>query len=135
MFFDNASTTRIDDEIIDRLSDFNNEYFYNPGALYADGLKTKYKSYKLQKRTFIVRFLRFITVFCKYLQKRKSVFGGQRNKLRDSFLQGRLAKGVTCLQAIRRLSEGRKQALSSRTARQARRQGFEKTVSRNQSSL
>lgn len=33
-FFDNASTTRISQKIIDELSEFNNNYFYNPGASY-----------------------------------------------------------------------------------------------------
>lgn len=33
-FFDNASTTRISQKIIDELSNFNNDYYYNPGASY-----------------------------------------------------------------------------------------------------
>lgn len=41
MFFDNASTTKIDDEIINQLSQINNEYFYNPGGLYRSGRKSK----------------------------------------------------------------------------------------------
>lgn len=41
MFFDNASTTQISKQIIDELSEFNNEYFYNPGALYKAGMDSK----------------------------------------------------------------------------------------------
>ena len=41
MFFDNASTTKIDKEIIDRFSYINDEYFYNPGGLYAEGRKSR----------------------------------------------------------------------------------------------
>lgn len=41
MFFDNASTTRVDDEIMKGLNDINNEYFYNPGGLYNGGRKSK----------------------------------------------------------------------------------------------
>lgn len=34
MFFDNASTTKIDDQIIDSFKKLNDEYYYNPGGLY-----------------------------------------------------------------------------------------------------
>lgn len=41
MFFDNASTTMVDETIIDKLKKFNKDYFYNPGALYKTGQKSK----------------------------------------------------------------------------------------------
>lgn len=37
MFFDNASTTKIDDSIMADLQKLNSDYFYNPGALYKNG--------------------------------------------------------------------------------------------------
>ena len=41
MFFDNASTTKVDDYIINGLEEFNNEHFYNPGGLYAKGRESR----------------------------------------------------------------------------------------------
>jgi cysteine desulfurase len=41
MFFDNASTTKIDDNIIAELKNINDEFFYNPGGLYAPGRRVK----------------------------------------------------------------------------------------------
>lgn len=41
MFFDNASTTKIDDKIISRLKEINDEFFYNPGGLYRAGKKSR----------------------------------------------------------------------------------------------
>jgi len=41
MFFDNASTTKIDESILDQFKDLNDELFYNPGALYAGGRRVK----------------------------------------------------------------------------------------------
>lgn len=41
MFFDNASTTKIDKDIINNLEMINEEYYYNPGALYSKGRRTK----------------------------------------------------------------------------------------------
>lgn len=41
MFFDNASTTKIDEEIILKLSQINDEFFYNPGGLYKSGRRVK----------------------------------------------------------------------------------------------
>lgn len=41
MFFDNASTTRIDDEIIDELAKLNNDFFYNAGGLYSKGRQSR----------------------------------------------------------------------------------------------
>ena len=37
MFFDNASTTRVDDSIIEGISMINNDFYYNPGGLYSSG--------------------------------------------------------------------------------------------------
>lgn len=37
MFFDNASTTKIDDEIILDFKKLNDDYFYNPGGMYVKG--------------------------------------------------------------------------------------------------
>ena len=37
MFFDNASTTKIDDEIINELQRLNNDFYYNAGGLYSKG--------------------------------------------------------------------------------------------------
>lgn len=39
MFFDNASTTKIDKTIMADFVGLNDEYFYNPGGLYFDGRK------------------------------------------------------------------------------------------------
>lgn len=39
MFFDNASTTKIDKTIMTDFVGLNDEYFYNPGGLYFDGRK------------------------------------------------------------------------------------------------
>ena len=69
MFFDNASTTKIDDEIIDRLSDFNNEYFYNPGALYADGLKSKNKLEEQKMKIFLFLLIILYPFHCPPLNK------------------------------------------------------------------
>ena len=41
MFFDNASTTKVDNYIIDGLEKFNNEHFYNPGGLYVKGRESR----------------------------------------------------------------------------------------------
>lgn len=41
MFFDNASTTRVDDYIMSGLAEFNNEHFYNPGGLYSKGRESR----------------------------------------------------------------------------------------------
>ena len=41
MFFDNASTTKVDDYIINGLEKFNNEHFYNPGGLYLKGRESR----------------------------------------------------------------------------------------------
>ena len=84
MFFDNASTTRIDDEIIDRLSDFNNEYFYNPGALYADGLKTKYKLDEFKKTM----------LECLQSDNGKIVFTGSATEANNMALFGTLRKNT-----------------------------------------
>ncbi len=40
MFFDNASTTKIDATIIEEFGKINDEFFYNPGGLYENGRKT-----------------------------------------------------------------------------------------------
>ena len=40
VFFDNASTTKIMPEIVDELSQFNSEYYFNPSALYNNVYKT-----------------------------------------------------------------------------------------------
>lgn len=40
MFFDNASTTKIDNTIIEDFKKINDEFFYNPGGLYENGRKT-----------------------------------------------------------------------------------------------
>ena len=84
MFFDNASTTKIDDEIIDRLSDFNNEYFYNPGALYADGLKTKYKLDEFKKTM----------LECLQSDNGKIVFTGSATEANNMALFGTLRKNT-----------------------------------------
>jgi len=41
MFFDNASTTKIDENIISGFKIINEEYFYNPGGLYVKGRDTR----------------------------------------------------------------------------------------------
>lgn len=41
MFFDNASTTRIDDKIVSNIVKLNNEHYYNAGALYSSGRESK----------------------------------------------------------------------------------------------
>lgn len=41
MFFDNASTTKVDENIINSFVKLNEEYFYNPGGLYRAGRKSK----------------------------------------------------------------------------------------------
>lgn len=41
MFFDNASTTKIDEDIISSLGELNDKYFYNAGALYSEGRNVK----------------------------------------------------------------------------------------------
>ncbi|MGN0960827.1 MAG: cysteine desulfurase family protein [Christensenellales bacterium] len=41
MFFDNASTTKVDENIMNELLKINDEYFYNPGGLYLGGRKSK----------------------------------------------------------------------------------------------
>lgn len=42
VFFDNASTTKIDDAIIEKLKNINSEKFFNAGAIYRGGLYVKY---------------------------------------------------------------------------------------------
>lgn len=42
IFFDNASTTKIDDTIIEKLKNINSEMFFNAGAIYRGGLDVKY---------------------------------------------------------------------------------------------
>ncbi len=41
MFFDNASTTKMDEDVLRELVEFNDKYFYNPGALYENGRNVK----------------------------------------------------------------------------------------------
>ena len=41
MFFDNASTTRIDDDIIKELVELNDNNYYNSGAIYSKGRESK----------------------------------------------------------------------------------------------
>lgn len=41
MFFDNASTTKIDKEFLDDIVDLNDKLFYNPGGLYSKGRDVK----------------------------------------------------------------------------------------------
>ena len=41
LFFDNASTTKVDNEIILGLAQINEEYFYNPGGLYGGGRSSR----------------------------------------------------------------------------------------------
>ncbi|MBE5735736.1 MAG: cysteine desulfurase [Clostridiales bacterium] len=41
MFFDNASTTKIDVDILSASVETNNELFYNPGGLYSSGRKVR----------------------------------------------------------------------------------------------
>lgn len=41
MFFDNASTTKIDEEIINELKNINNDLFYNAGGLYSKGRESR----------------------------------------------------------------------------------------------
>ena len=41
MFFDNASTTKVDANIMSGLEQFNNEHFYNPGGLYSKGRESR----------------------------------------------------------------------------------------------
>ena len=41
MFFDNASTTKIDNNIMLSLSTINDDFFYNPGGLYKNGRKSR----------------------------------------------------------------------------------------------
>lgn len=53
MFFDNASTTKIDGEIFDELKEINNENFYNPGALYKGGLNVKYMLEDMRKSILV----------------------------------------------------------------------------------
>ena len=84
MFFDNASTTKIDDEIIDRLSDFNNEYFYNPGALYADGLKSKNKLEEFRDEM----------LSCLQSENGKIIFTGSATEANNMALFGTLKKNT-----------------------------------------
>ena len=41
MFFDNASTTKIDDDILNEIIKLNEDCYYNPGALYTNGRKVR----------------------------------------------------------------------------------------------
>jgi cysteine desulfurase len=41
MFFDNASTTKIDDKIVAQFNTINDKFFYNPGGLYSLGRQSK----------------------------------------------------------------------------------------------
>ena len=41
MFFDNASTTKVDEYIMNGLVEFNNEHFYNAGGLYSKGRESR----------------------------------------------------------------------------------------------
>lgn len=41
MFFDNASTTKVDQEIINSLDEINNKFYFNPGSLYSSGRNTR----------------------------------------------------------------------------------------------
>jgi len=41
MFFDNASTTKVDVEILEEFKRINEEHYYNPGGLYAGGRSSK----------------------------------------------------------------------------------------------
>jgi len=41
MFFDNASTTKLDEDLIDELKNLNEEFFYNPGGLYSKSRNVK----------------------------------------------------------------------------------------------
>ena len=41
MFFDNASTTKVDKEIIEKVNELNDEFYYNPSSLYSAGRRVK----------------------------------------------------------------------------------------------
>lgn len=41
MFFDNASTTKIDKELLEDIVELNEKFFYNPGGLYSKGREVK----------------------------------------------------------------------------------------------
>ena len=41
MFFDNASTTKMDNDILEGMMKLNEDCFYNPGALYTNGRKVR----------------------------------------------------------------------------------------------
>lgn len=84
MFFDNASTTKIDDVIIEKLSKFNNEYFYNPGALYADGLKSKNKLEEFRDEM----------LSCLQSENGKIIFTGSATEANNMALFGTLKKNT-----------------------------------------
>lgn len=84
MFFDNASTTKIDDEIIRNLEKFNNEYYYNPGALYRGGMDTK----KLLEN------MRAEIMECMGVDSGKLVFTGSATEANNMALMGILKKNT-----------------------------------------
>lgn len=84
MFFDNASTTKIDKKIIDGLNDLNEELFYNAGALYKGGMNTKYKLENMRQEI----------LQCMHGLNGKLVFTGSATEANNMALFGVLKKNT-----------------------------------------
>lgn len=84
MFFDNASTTKIDDEIIKSLEKFNNEYYYNPGALYKGGMDAKN----------LLENMRVEILECMGADSGKLIFTGSATEANNMALWGTLKKNT-----------------------------------------
>lgn len=84
MFFDNASTTKIDDKIIEKLDEFNKKFFFNPGALYKGGLSAKYQLEKMRQEI----------LDCLGADNGKLIFTGSASESNNMALFGTLKKNT-----------------------------------------
>lgn len=88
VFFDNASTTKIMPEIVDELSQFNSEYYFNPSALY----NNVYKTHDSSKPT--LEKMRKSLLSCLGGENGKIVFTGSATEASNLALFGSVKKNT-----------------------------------------
>ena len=88
VFFDNASTTKIMPEIVDELSQFNSEYYFNPSALY----NNVYKTHDSSKPT--LEKMRKSVLACLGGENGKIIFTGSATEASNLALFGSVKKNT-----------------------------------------
>ena len=88
VFFDNASTTKIMPEIVDELSQFTSEYYFNPSALY----NNVYKTHDSSKPT--LETMRKSLLACLGGENGKIIFTGSATEASNLALFGSVKKNT-----------------------------------------